>query len=149
MVNVTNPSEKAVEEANKVMYRSRKITCIQCQHQNEIVLRQLRIAKGFRAAHCAKCGAQTLAKGLKCSCGFNWHLCGLHRTDPGKHKSRKAPNAEKSPEQTRIEEAGKSSKRKAPEAKERAKHRSGYRNRAERSCMCTVRRRSIRQSQTV
>ena len=42
-------------------------------------------------------------------------------TDPSKHKSRKASNAEKRPEQTRIEEAGKSSKRNAPEAMERSK----------------------------
>ena len=77
---------------------------------------QLRTAKGFRALHYAKCGAQTLAKGMKCSCGITWHLCEIHRTDPSNHRYRKAPRAANKVEKTKADEVGKSSKRKAPDA---------------------------------
>ena len=113
--NVTTPSDKP-----QAMYSSRRIACTQCQHQNETALKQLRTAKGFRAIHCAKCGAQTLAKGMKCSCGITWHLCEIHRTDPCNHRSRKAPRAGKKVEKATADEVGKSCKRKTPDAIQRS-----------------------------
>ena len=120
MKKMCSPIDAQDVEVATVMYSSRKITCTQCQHQNETALMQLRTTKGFRAIHCARCGAQTLAKGLKCTCGVAWHLCEIHRTDPGKHRSRKAPKADKGVEQMKVEDDGKSSKRKAPDAIQRS-----------------------------
>ena len=70
-------------------------------------------AKGFKSNPLCKMRCTNTRKGPKFSCGFIWHLCGLHNIDPSQHKPRKAPNAEKRPEQTRMEEAGKGSKRKS------------------------------------
>ena len=113
--NVTTQSDKP-----QVMYCSRTIACTQRQHQNVTALMQFRTATGFRATNCAKCGAQTLAKGMKCSCGITWHLCEIHRTDPRNHRSRKAPRAGKKVEKATADEVGKSCKRKAPDAIQRS-----------------------------
>jgi len=72
-------------------YTSRLLSCIRCHHPNETSWMQLRSLKGFRAIHCRSCGYQQLSGRNKCQCGNVWHHCQVHRVDPTKHLSRKAP----------------------------------------------------------
>lgn len=76
-------------------YLSRLLSCVRCCHPNETSWMQLRSQKGFRAIHCRGCGFQQLAGRNKCQCGTIWHHCPIHRIDPVKHLSKKAPKKSK------------------------------------------------------
>ena len=62
---------------------------------------QLRVESGFRAIHCPQCRLQQLCSRNKCQCCKVWHHCPIHRTDPAKHMSRKAPKRTKEEQERR------------------------------------------------
>ena len=62
---------------------------------------QLRVKHGFRAIHCRQCRLQQLCSRNNCQCCKVWRHCPIHRTDPAKHMSRKAPKRTKEEQERR------------------------------------------------
>ena len=103
-----------IDDEPKISYVSRLITCPNCDNQLEAAKMQLFTPLGFRYVNCRRCATQSWSRGWLCACGVPWHTCEVHRVDPCRHTSRKAPRKCKAKE--KEERHFKDSERKAPEA---------------------------------